>query len=54
MKRKLIKQGGGNGLTFYIPKKWADARGLNGGDEVEIAEVDNGLLVTAETRLKKK
>jgi len=54
MKRKLIKQGGGGGLTLYIPKKWADARGLKGGDEIEITEVDNSLLVSTEVRLKKK
>ena len=54
MRRKLIKQGGGGGLTLYLPRKWLDARGLKPGQEVELTEVDNSLLVSTEARLKKK
>jgi phosphate uptake regulator len=46
MKRKLIKQGGGGGLTVYLPKKWIDAQGLKGGDEVEIEEEDSKLMLS--------
>lgn len=46
MKRKLIKQGI-EGLTIYLPKKWADARGLKPGNEVDIAEVGEVLQITA-------
>lgn len=55
MKRKLIKQGGGGGLTFYVPKKWADKRRLKAGDEINIEETEEDLLVssTAKKRLKK-
>lgn len=43
MRRKLIKQGV-DGLTLYVPKKWADKRSLKAGDEVEISE-NNDLLI---------
>jgi hypothetical protein len=46
MKRKLIKQGI-EGLTLYLPKKWADARNLKAGNEVDIAEVGDVLQITA-------
>jgi len=53
MKRKLIKQGGG-GLTFYVPKKWASKRGLKGGDEIDITEVENKLLISSEMHPEKR
>lgn len=46
MKRKLIRQGGGGGLTLYVPKKWVDREGLRAGDEVEIEEADHALLLS--------
>ncbi len=49
MKRKLIKQGG-SGLTFYIPKKWADEHKLEGGDEIDVQKVGDNLLVSPTER----
>jgi|APSaa5957512535_1039671.scaffolds.fasta_scaffold04326_5 phosphate uptake regulator len=46
MKRKLIAQGAG-GFTFYVPKKWVDSRGLGAGDEIEIEEIGNNLVVSS-------
>ena len=54
MRRKLIKQGGGGGLTFYVPKKWADKQGLKAGDDIEISEEKQGLLLQAEASVKRK
>lgn len=45
MKRKLIKQGAG-GLTVCLPKKWTDANNLKPGNEVNIEEDNNGLVLT--------
>ncbi|MFA6888515.1 MAG: AbrB/MazE/SpoVT family DNA-binding domain-containing protein [Candidatus Woesearchaeota archaeon] len=53
MRRKLIKQGG-YGLTVYIPKKWIDAHHLKEGDELEFTSVEEGMLITAQTRSKEK
>ncbi len=52
MKRKLIKQGG-TGLTFYVPKKWIDKKGLKPGDEIEITEIKDNLLLSA-TEIEKE
>ncbi|MEK6868198.1 MAG: hypothetical protein AABX98_05250 [Nanoarchaeota archaeon] len=46
MKRKLIKQGG-YGLTFYVPKKWVDAKQLHAGDEIEVTPIEDTLLLSA-------
>lgn len=51
MKRKLIRQGGG-GLTLYVPKKWVDAHGLQSGDEIEVTEEDNRLVIDISPRPK--
>lgn len=53
MKRKLIKQGLG-GLTIYLPKKWADKKGLKEGDEVEVTEKDTLLLVQTSVQARKE
>lgn len=53
MKRKLIKQGGGGGLTFYVPKKWVDKKGLKPGDEIDLSELDDNLVISV-SGLKKK
>jgi phosphate uptake regulator len=45
MKRKLILQGK-TGLTIYLPKKWVDKRGLKPGEEIDISEIDNDLLIS--------
>ncbi len=49
MKRKLIRQGK-TGLTIYVPKKWVDQRNLKPGDEIEIDEVGNQLILGAKGR----
>ncbi len=54
MKRKLIKQGGGGGLTLYVPKKWVDKNGLKGGNEIDITIISNNLLISTETQSKEK
>jgi phosphate uptake regulator len=53
MKRKLIKQGG-SGLVAYIPKKWIDEKNLKAGDEISIAEEEGDLIISSETKEKKK
>ena len=52
MKRKLIKQGGGGGLTLYLPKKWIDKNHLAGGDEVNVEEESNRIVI--DTKAKQK
>ncbi len=52
MKRKLIKQGGGGGLTIYVPKKWINKIGLKAGDEVDVDEENNKLVI--ESKKKKQ
>ena len=51
MKRKIIRQGSG-GLTIYLPKKWAEEKGLRIGDEVDLKEAPYGLLVVPEKTRK--
>ena len=53
MKRKLIKQGIG-GFTVYLPKKWVDERGLKEKAEIEIEEVENSLVLTADAVPQKR
>ncbi|MFZ1971136.1 MAG: AbrB/MazE/SpoVT family DNA-binding domain-containing protein [Candidatus Nanoarchaeia archaeon] len=47
MKRKIIKQGH-NTLTITLPIKWVNSFNLHPGDEINIAERDNGLFVSTE------
>ncbi|MBN1645589.1 hypothetical protein JW868_00955 [Candidatus Woesearchaeota archaeon] len=44
MKRKIIKQGH-NTLTLTIPSKWAKKYSLNAGDEIELMEQENALII---------
>jgi phosphate uptake regulator len=53
MKRKLIKQGM-SGYTIYLPKKWVDKKGLKAGEEVEVEEVNNALIIDSEIKQKKE
>ncbi len=53
MRRKLIRQGRG-GLTFYIPKQWTEERKLTAGDEIDVEEVENNLLISSDKRHKQK
>jgi len=55
MRRKLIKQGG-SGLTVYVPKRWVDLKGLKAGDEVDVAEENERIVIAraGETRQLRK
>ena len=44
MKRRVIKQGN-NTLTITLPHKWAEKYGIKGGDELEVEEKKNKLVV---------
>ncbi len=46
MKRKVIRQGGG-GLTMYLPKAWTEQRKLRPGDELEVLEDGDELVISA-------
>lgn len=50
--RKLIPQGDG-GLTIYVPKKWADRKGLIGGDFIDIDEIEGNLIIGSKKSEKK-
>ncbi|MEE9525454.1 MAG: hypothetical protein V3V78_02490 [Candidatus Woesearchaeota archaeon] len=52
MKRKLISQGKG-GHTIYLPKKWIDKKSLKPGDEINLDETDNLLIIGAPAKGKK-
>jgi len=54
MKRKLIKQGGGGGLTLYVPRAWIKEQGLKPGDEVEFTQVEHSLLLSSEAKVEVK
>lgn len=53
MKRKVIKQGNGT-LTVTLPKHWTEEIGLKGGDEIDLKEVEKGLLLSTEFHSKQK
>lgn len=53
MKRKLIKQGIG-GFTVTLPIKWVKEKNLSAGAEVDIHEIDEGILVSAQGKKKEK
>lgn len=46
MKRKLVKQGGG-ALTLSLPSKWLQKNSLKQGNEVEVNETENSIIITA-------
>ena len=53
MNRKLIKQGKG-GFTIYLPKKWVDGRGLKEGENIDIYESDEFLIVGSDKKGRKE
>ena len=55
MKRKLVKQGTTT-LMISLPSKWLKNNALNKGDEIEISDDQNGLIITkgAAKQQKKK
>ncbi|MDP2749626.1 MAG: AbrB/MazE/SpoVT family DNA-binding domain-containing protein [Nanoarchaeota archaeon] len=44
MKRKVIKQGNDT-LTITLPKKWVKKTGLKGGDEINVEELYDSLVI---------
>jgi antitoxin component of MazEF toxin-antitoxin module len=55
MRRKLIKQGN-DALTITLPAKWLKSKNLKAGDEIEVDEDEQKLLIsgTGEAELKTK
>jgi phosphate uptake regulator len=51
MRRKLVKQGVAT-LMISLPSKWAKANKLDKGDEVELEEKDNSLVIRKEVNTK--
>lgn len=47
MRRKVIKQGH-NTLTVTLPSKWAKEKNIRAGDEVNLSEKEEGLLINIE------
>ena len=47
MKRRVIKQGH-NTLTITLPSEWVKKFNINAGDEVELNETDEGIVLTSE------
>jgi antitoxin component of MazEF toxin-antitoxin module len=53
MKRKVIRQGH-NTLTVTLPSGWAQSLNLKAGDEIEVVEKENTLIVNADHNGKAK
>jgi antitoxin component of MazEF toxin-antitoxin module len=53
MKRKLIKQGSGEGLVVYLPREWIKENNLSQGDEVEIENVNESLVIESKDKFRK-
>lgn len=53
MKRKLIKQGEG-GFTLYLPKKWVESKNLKAGEEIELKEVNDNIVILNKNKTKKQ
>ena len=50
MRRRVIKQGH-NTLTMTLPSTWTKKLNISAGDELELEEKENGLLLTTEKKL---
>ena len=53
MKRKLVKQGAAT-LMVSLPSKWAKQNKLGKGDEVDVFQRDNALMLTPESVSSKR
>jgi phosphate uptake regulator len=53
MKRKLVKQGAAT-MMISLPSKWIKNNHLEKGDEIELEEKDNELLITTDQIKKEK
>ena len=45
MKRKIVKQGAAT-MTISLPAKWCKSSSLKGGDEIELDEKNNNLIIS--------
>ncbi len=52
MKRKVIGQGN-NTLTVTLPRKWSEANKLRRGDELDVNDMGDALVLSAKQRSKK-
>jgi len=53
MKRKVIKQGN-NTLTITLPKKWSEKYDVISGQEIDVEESDNSLIITSGKKVTQK
>ncbi|MCX6750594.1 MAG: AbrB/MazE/SpoVT family DNA-binding domain-containing protein [Candidatus Pacearchaeota archaeon] len=53
MKRKLVKQGAAT-MMISLPSKWIRANNLDKGDEIELEEKNNSLIISQEAKKGKK
>ena len=53
MKRRLVKQGAAT-MMVSLPSKWIKANKLGKGDEIEIEEKQNSMVVTLESKKSKR
>jgi len=53
MKRKLVKQGAAT-MMISLPSKWIKHNSLDKGDEINLEEKENNLVITTEQTLKSK
>lgn len=53
MKRKLVKQGAAT-MMVSLPAKWIKQQGLDKGDEIDVDEKENKLVISLESPNKKK
>ena len=53
MKRRIIKQGH-NTLTITLPSKWVKKLNLKPGNEININEKENSLIINAQENIKEK
>lgn len=55
MKRKLIKQGSGEGLVIYLPREWIKKNDLIQGEEIILQEINNNIQISPpKTSVKKE
>jgi len=52
MRRRIIKQGN-NSFTSTVPIKWIKENNLEAGDEIEVFEEDNKLIISPPLKLRK-
>lgn len=53
MKRKIV-QHGTNTLTISLPSRWAKENNLKKGDELELSENDDGLMISGKGKAEKQ